>query len=879
MDEIEQVLRHALTDRYVIDREIGRGGMAVVFKAEDVKLGRPVAIKALRSRSTDPVATARFLQEIRTVATLSHPNILPLHDSGEADGVLYFVSPFVAGESLRARLERDLRLRPEEAVHLAATLARALQYAHQRGIIHRDVKPENILLQEGEPLLADFGIAYPLPRGGAGSDRITGADLRLGTPSYMSPEQVAGGDVDHRSDLYSLGIVLYEMLGGRPPFIGPTPQAVLAAQVATPPPPLEPLCPGVDPALVAVINRTLAKDPSARWKDGAALTRALVAPARTPLLRASLQWILVPLFVIVAAVGVWWWRRAGMVPGKPRVVVLAEFAASPVDRELAGTMRAMVGVALNQSRVVSQIAPDQLAAVRRAAGLPDTVLLTLGVARELAERAGVAAVVTGELLRSGEASTLVLRAVRTQDGADLVSVTAHADNDQDVVLAVERAARQLRRGLGERQRDLAATRPLLDVATPSLAAFRKYTDALERNRVGDQVGSNTLLREAVAIDTGFRSAWSLMAMNYMDLRLLDSAASAVSEALRDPRRLTDAQRYWLQAMAAYTVNADPAEAIRWWDLYLQEVPHSSGGRNNRALDLTMVGRWEEGRREFLRAAEEDARGPEFAVMMRLNALVSAVALGEMDQAERERSTLEGHHALFAEEVIGAARGDWARAGRAAASALADPSTPGWLRMQSVVTSASAASFGGAPDSADAILATAAASAKGVEARWYRQARLLLAVARGRALPQAPRDTMPGARMLDGVRAGLDGDIVGARASLVSLSTLDSSARRRLGHGIALVRATNAMALGDVASARALLDGPAATGELDGFNYDRPSGDLLRWVAARAALQQGDSAGAARVLAPLATSSSLPPNQVALRGLSTPYAAPLLHRHP
>src|SRR5216117_4078993 len=226
MDALAQ-LNASLVGRYAIDREIGRGGMATVFLARDVKHNRRVALKVLNPELGAVVGVERFLSEIQVTANLQHPNLLPLFDSGEADGLLFYVMPYVEGESLRAKIYREKQLPIDEAIHIAAAVASALDYAHRHDVIHRDLKPENILLHDREPLVADFGIALAVSR--AGGERITQSGLSLGTPQYMSPEQATGDRaIDGRTDIYSLAAVLYEMLAGDPPHTGSTAQAIIA---------------------------------------------------------------------------------------------------------------------------------------------------------------------------------------------------------------------------------------------------------------------------------------------------------------------------------------------------------------------------------------------------------------------------------------------------------------------------------------------------------------------------------------------------------------------------------------------------------------------------------------------------------------------------
>ncbi len=272
MTESGTGLTQALSDRYEIEAELGRGGMATVYLAADVKHGRKVAVKVLRPELS--LAADRFLREIRVTAGLQHPGIVPLFDSGEAGGFVYYVMPYVEGESLRDRLERDKRLPLDEALAIARNVAAVLAYAHGQGVVHRDIKPENILLSRGQALVADFGIARAVSE--AGDARMTVTGHSLGTPAYMSPEQALGeSEIDGRSDIYSLGCVIYEMLTGQPPFVAATLQAMIARRLAEPPPPL----PSVPAAVAAAVRRSLSTQPVDRFATAAELAQALVLSA------------------------------------------------------------------------------------------------------------------------------------------------------------------------------------------------------------------------------------------------------------------------------------------------------------------------------------------------------------------------------------------------------------------------------------------------------------------------------------------------------------------------------------------------------------------------------------------------------------------------
>ncbi len=255
-----------LNERYRLEREIGRGGMAIVWLAQDLKLNRDVAVKVLLGELAFAMGPERFRREIDVVSRLSHPHILPIDDSGEVDGQLYYVMPFIAGETLHKKLERERQLNVTEAVRIAAEVASALDYAHRIGVVHRDIKPENILLQDGEALVADFGIARAITEGGG--EKLTRTGVTLGTPTYMSPEQaMADPGIDGRSDIYSLGCVLYEMLAGQPPFSGPTAQAIIARHALDQAPSLSIVRGTIPEEVEDVVMQSLAKLPADRYAN------------------------------------------------------------------------------------------------------------------------------------------------------------------------------------------------------------------------------------------------------------------------------------------------------------------------------------------------------------------------------------------------------------------------------------------------------------------------------------------------------------------------------------------------------------------------------------------------------------------------------------
>ena len=411
-------LQAALADRYTIERELGRGGMATVYLAQDDKHRRLVALKVLRPELAAALGPERFLREIETAAGLNHPHILPLHDSGEAAGWLYYVMPLVEGESLRSRLDRERQLPLADALQIAREAADALSYAHRHNVVHRDIKPENILLSSGHALVADFGIARAITA--AGGERLTQTGVTVGTPGYMSPEQAAGSEqLDGRSDIYSLACVLYEMLGGDRPFMGSSPQAILARQSLEPVPRLRTLRDTVPEGVEHAIEQALAKTPADRFAtatqfaealERAASRRAGPGPRRLPRAVVVLGGVLA--FVALAATAVFLYPRSGVAFDQRDWILIADFknaTGEPVfDRSLTTALTA----GIQQSKHVNVFPRSRVRqTLERMQRVGADTLFDETLADEVAQREGIRLVVAGEIGRIDSAYLITARIV------------------------------------------------------------------------------------------------------------------------------------------------------------------------------------------------------------------------------------------------------------------------------------------------------------------------------------------------------------------------------------------------------------------------------------------------------------------------------------
>ena len=418
MELLEQ-LRAALGEQYRVERELGRGGMAVVFLAQDLKHHRPVAIKLLKPELSAAIGSDRFAREIEIAATLQHPHILPLFDSGNAAGLLYYVMPFVEGESLRQRLAREPQLPLDAALQITREVGSALAYAHDHGVVHRDIKPENIMVSDGQAVVADFGVARALA---ATAEPLTSSGMVVGTPHYMSPEQSSGATVDGRSDQYSLACTLYEMLIGEPPFGGPTFQAVMARHSVEPVPSLRVVRQTVPQSLEEAIVRAMAKVPADRFASMQRFLDALQAPASAAAQTADTtqvrgrtgtrgRGVLSALGAGVLAIAAVWWLVAGR-GGVPSDAVTA-VAVLPFQDPAGDTAASYLADGMTEGLIADLSQIRSLKIISRQSGaVAQGAALSLAA---LASDLGVEAVVKGSIRRVSDTVRVNVRLLRAPD--------------------------------------------------------------------------------------------------------------------------------------------------------------------------------------------------------------------------------------------------------------------------------------------------------------------------------------------------------------------------------------------------------------------------------------------------------------------------------
>jgi serine/threonine protein kinase len=547
--DLQERLQAALGDAFRLERELARGGMSRLFLATETSLNRQVVVKVLPPESTSEVSSERFKQEIEVAAHLQHPNILPVLTAGTRHQLLYYITPYVPGESLRHRLTREGKLPVADAIRILHEIADALAYAHAEGVIHRDIKPENILLEGGHAVLTDFGVARALVESRSGS-RLTDTGLALGTPGYMSPEQAAGErDVDARADVYALAVVGYEILAGFPPFAGPTAQAVILAHFTVTPKPLGDLRPEIPPDVANAIARALAKDPNARLQTAAQFRDALGATSERPSRRrqSKTRWlgvgVTIAAVIVASVLGIVLSRRhRTMVIPSASVIAVVPFTPSTPDTALARLGRDLVvTISANLDGVADIRTVDALTILAQAHGTDGGWSLQEGVT--LARRLGASSVVHGSLVRVGNRVRLDFGLFTTDSAKSITRAAVTAAPDSLTALTDSATWTLLREVWRSRT---PPTPSLAAVTTRSVPALRAFLEG-ERNILENRwEAAAEAFSRAIEADSTFWFAYRRFA--YSRQWRFDPVDSTVIKAYRDHRfDLPERERLLIEA--------------------------------------------------------------------------------------------------------------------------------------------------------------------------------------------------------------------------------------------------------------------------------------------------------------------------------------------
>jgi len=769
---LREQLQHTLGTAYTLERELGGGGMSRVFVAEETALGRKVVVKVLPPEVAADVNADRFKREIQLAARLQHPHIVPLLSAGEMDGVPYYTMPFVEGESVRARLGRTGALAITEVIGILRDVAKALAYAHEHGIVHRDIKPDNVLLSGGSATVTDFGIAKALaaskrPEGDGPKDpTLTQLGASLGTPAYMAPEQAAADpSTNHRADIYAFGCMAYELLAGRPPFIEKSPQRLLAAQMSDTPKPITALRLDTPDALAELVMRCLEKDPDARPQHardvvqvldnvtsggGYAAMPAILLGGQGMIQKAILAYVAAFVFVavlakaaivaiglpdwvfpgalVVMALGlpvILWtayvhhttrrlvtqtptytpggtpsanhgtmatlaikasphvsWRRTwlggvlavgtfvalvaaymalralGVGPfasllaagalQKNEKLLVADFSSSAGDSSIGPVVTDAFRTALAQSRAVGILQPTDVRDVLRRMQKPANTKVDFAVAREVATREGIKAVILGNVIALGGNYAISVRLVSPQTGEELASFRETADGDKALLPAIDKLAKDLRARIGESLRAVQATLPLERVTTPSLEALKKY---VQGNRVmsyeGDFAKGAALLEEAIALDTGFAMAYRRLAVEYSNRQQPDRAMELLQKAYDHSDRLSDAERYLvLGSFYQRGPKADIAKSTSAYETLIDLQPDFTTAINNVAINYRFQRNWTKAE-EYLKRAIALGSAP----VVTYNQLIWTLwNQGKHDEAWRNVATFDSVYPATADRI-------------------------------------------------------------------------------------------------------------------------------------------------------------------------------------------------------------------------------------
>lgn len=615
MADLGEQISSALGADYELERELP-GGMSRVFVVRQRSLDRRVVLKLLPAEIADTTGAERFAREIQLLARLQHPHIVPVLGTGVAEGLPYYLMPYIEGESLGARLQREGPLPVDDVWRLLRELLDALAAAHAIGVVHRDMKPDNVLLAAQHAMITDFGIAKVLTD--VGSTSLTATGLAIGTPLYMAPEQISGErTVDGRADLYAVGVIGYQLLTGEPPFRGSSATALLMAHVSHPVPSIAAQRPTTPPALEAFVRRLLEKAPADRFASameaiaaldrartsalvstGAASAGSSVAPHAA---RGSRRWRIVAGVAVLAGAAALWWMRwgggasplaRGTIRTRDRVLV-ADIGAGATD-STGRAITQLLRIGLAQSSAIQVVGRSDVREVLARMQRPSETPLDETVSREIATREGLKAFVTGDIVQAGAGFVVDARLVETSTGETLVTVRETARSTAELIPAVDRLAARLREGIGESLALVQATPPLASITTASLEALRHYAEAERIAAIQGGEEAIPLLDRAIAADSQFAMAWRrkgvILSNPDQPAAMRARGDSVLAHALTMKQRLPERERLLLEGSVASLNERTLPDAIAAYRALVARHPDDPTALNNLATALARAGR-------------------------------------------------------------------------------------------------------------------------------------------------------------------------------------------------------------------------------------------------------------------------------------------------
>lgn len=645
-----------IAERYRVERELGGGGMATVLLAIDEHFARLVAIKVLGMHVRNSGELARFQREIDLVSGLQHPNVVPIFDSGVLDGRPFFVMPYVEGESLRHKFSREGELPLDDVVRITTDIAAALDHAHSRGVLHRDVKPENVLLSEGRAMLADFGVALEIADP---TTRLTGTGMVMGTPGYMSPEQSSGNrTLDQRSDVYALGCLVYEALAGHPVFSGYA-HEVIARHLIDAPPGLYAVRPDMPSAVERVVLSALAKSPADRPASAGVFAERLAAAARdtggitsgevarsasggnsggvgvvnssgavaaTGTSRSRFIAAAAIVGVLALVAGYFILRPSNTFEARDRLVVSA-LQLEPPDPVLADALRNALIVALEQSAHVNVVHGEEVQTTTRSMRIADSVSVSPTIARDVAVRLGAKAVLIPTIKKVAEGWQVELAAQVPTSNRPLAVERATANTQDDLIETVGKLAAKLRRSLGEPLREGEAGVRLAFATTGSLEALRAWSEGRRHFTNGQYNEAEMAYREAVQRDSLFAMAWKSLGVTYYWLNERQRGDTAFDRALALSNRLTDHERLLIEADVANWRDQGP-RATQLFRRVLERYPDDREARGMLAYALMRDMDHEGSAKEYATIVKTDS----LDLSTRINYATVLAAMGRLDAA-------------------------------------------------------------------------------------------------------------------------------------------------------------------------------------------------------------------------------------------------------